>query len=339
VVRRRTKIDPSSEPSTDIYGLRQKVRTFSTGCTLLDCALGGGWALNRISNIIGDTSTGKTLMAIEACANYAREVPKGKIEYREAEAAFDEHYAGTLGLPLDRVSFEPESGKPVFSIEDVFEDLENILARKVAVPTFYVIDSLDALSDRAEQGRSMDEGTYGTKSKMISEWFRRQNSKLSRGQITLMVISQVRDAIGVKFGEKHKRSGGRALDFYATHALWLAHLGMIKRQRDNVERVVGVRIRARCKKNKIAPPFRECEVPILFGYGIEDVRAGIDWLVSVKKTDGIGLDEAGAKSLAVKLDRLSAEDYAETKAVVSEAVLKVWASVEDSFRPGRSKYA
>ena len=127
-----------------------------SGCALLDCVLGGGWALGRVSNVVGDKSVGKTLLAIEACANFARRFPNGSMWYRESEAAFDEKYATRLGLPLGRVDFGPEGvGTEWETVEDVIDDLGKKVdrARETGEPGLYIVDTLDALSDRAEQNR------------------------------------------------------------------------------------------------------------------------------------------------------------------------------------------
>ena len=107
---KRVKLNGSVKKQGGDYfpSLTAGVEYIPTGCSLLDCVLGGGWARRRISNIVGDKSVGKSLLAIEACANFAQLEPKGKIFYREAEAAFDEPYAEGLGLPLKRVDFGPE---------------------------------------------------------------------------------------------------------------------------------------------------------------------------------------------------------------------------------------
>jgi len=319
----------------DIYGLKDPdAKFFSSGCALLDCVLGGGWAHNRIANITGDKSTGKSLLAIEAAANFHRAVPNGKVVYVDSEAAFDPVYAEGMGLPADAVEL-PE----LFTVEDVFEDIDNRLDS--TKPILYVIDSLDALSDRAEQKRAFDEGTYGTKTKQISTWFRRQNSRMNKSRITLMVVSQVRDAIGVTFGERLKRAGGHALDHYAAHALWLAQIGKINPQRENVKRVRGIHIRAKCKKNKLGPAFRECDFPLIFGYGVEDVWAGLQWLIENERTDSIGITESQAKKLmdAVSKDKLDDDAYREEKENIAAAVKEVWAEIEERFKPRRVKYS
>tara|TARA_R100001460_G_scaffold27881_6_gene55916 strand:+ start:1687 stop:2709 length:1023 start_codon:yes stop_codon:yes gene_type:complete len=332
---RKVRAAPSDgAASSDIYDIEEpKTATFSTGCTLLNCVLGGGWAYSRVANIIGDKSTGKTLLAIEACANFALENPTGKIVYVEAEAAFDEDYAESLGLPLGRVEF-PDG---IDTVEDVFEDLDKRMAEDVR--TLYIIDSFDALSDRDEAKRAIDQGSYGqSKQKKTSELFRRMIQRFKRSNVTLLIISQVRDAIGVAFGDKLKRSGGRALDFYATHALWLAHLGQIKKTSKGVQRTVGVRVKAQCKKNKVGPAFRSCEFPLLFGYGVEDLQAGLDWLVEVKRTDSIGMSLEDAKKLSSKVSKLTDEEYEQDRANVINAVKQVWMEIENGFKPRRRKY-
>lgn len=205
---------------------KSDVSFIPSGCKMLDLALGGGWARRRIANIVGDSSTGKTLLAIEASANFVMVEPKAKIRYREAEEAFDNNYAAALGFPLEKVDF----GDPIETIEDFFEDLQKV-AEAAKGPELYVVDSLDALSDRAEMDRNIDQGSYGSqKAKKLSELFRRSTSLISGKDITLMIISQVRDNIGaMPFQKKHVRSGGKALNFYSSQVAWLTQIKRIDR--------------------------------------------------------------------------------------------------------------
>lgn len=312
---------------------KTNIEFISSGCMLLDCVLGGGYPLGRIVNIVGDKSTGKTLLAIEACANFAASYPDGMIWYREAEAAFDLEYAGALGLPLDRVVFNGEND--FLTIEDIFEDLENCLETYKDTKGLYIIDSLDALSDRSEMSRKIDEGTYGAaKAKKLSELFRRLTRKLSNSNICVLIISQVRDNIGVTFGERFSRSGGRALDFYASQSLWLSQTGTKKRTIKGVERVCGVDIRARCKKNKISMPFRECDFPILFGFGLDDLTANILWLEKTKLLK----DDEDSKKLLRSIPSMSDEEYKDVRTKYAERVKQHWYEIEEQFIPTRKKY-
>lgn len=313
------------------------IETFSSGCMLLDCVLGGGWAEGRMANIVGESGGGKSLLAIEASANFLRKHADGKVYYVETEQAFDPEYTASLGIPVDRINLRDD----LFTVEDVFRDLESKLAESSEGPsTLYIIDSLDALSDEAEVRRDIAEGTYGAnKAKQLSALFRKLHAKLGKAKITVIVISQVRDNIGVTFGEKHTRSGGRALTFYCSQVLWLAYTGKIKQAVKGIENTIGVKIRAKTKKNRIGPPFRECDFNILFNYGVDDLQANIDFLLKVKQLDCLdgfeGLDVAKVKA---KLRRMSVDDLIKLSDEAASAVQRVWCEIEDSFKPRMKKY-
>lgn len=315
------------------------VQFFSSGCTLIDCVLGGGWAVGRVANVVGDRSTGKTLLAIEACANFARTFDTGRIRYAEVEGAFDKPYAEALGLPLDRIEFaETEDGSTIFTVEDWFEDL-NAWAQELTEDQhgLYILDSFDALSDRAELKRDIDEATYGgNKAKQSGQVFRRVVQLLNQKQITLFIISQTRDKIGVTFGEKHSRSGGRALDFYASQALWLAQITKFKKTIKGVERPIGVKIKAKCKKNKVGLPFRECEFDLMFGYGVDDVSTNVAWLQSIKRLDVLGLDSD--KAVKAYFKDVSERDSAKERAQIADKVKGIWYDIEKDFIPTKRKY-
>jgi recombination protein RecA len=312
-----------------------------TGCTLLDCVLGGGWAMQRIANIVGDRSSGKTLLAIEACANFAQKYPQGKIWYREAEAAFDEGYASELGLPVKRVDFGKDGLDTNWdTIEDIFEDLEAKIkeSETSGKPGLYIIDSLDALSSRAELDREIDKGSYGLeKPKMLGKLFRQLTRRIKAANICVLVISQLRDKIGVTFGEKQTRTGGRALDFYATHILWLSHISTLTRTVGGTKRATGVRIKAKCKKNKVGAPFRDCVFDVSFGYGIEDVDASLTWLEELKK-EKLVLGDTKKNSYLDYLDKLEGALRRQELMRIRSAVIGAWQEIEKGFAPPRRKY-
>lgn len=308
-----------------------------SGCKLLDLVVGGGWPLGRVSNIVGDKSTGKTLLAIEACTNFARTYPKGRIWYREAESAFDLDYAAALGMPIDRIKFRDD----IDTVEDFYEDLR-IQAKKAVdldVPGLYILDSLDALSDRDEMERDIDKGTFGAKkAKQMSTLFRKLVRRVRTANIHLMIISQVRDNIGITFGRKFSRSGGHALDFYASQVVWLAMVEKIHKTKAKQKRTIGVRVRAKCDKNKIGLPFRECDFNIIFGFGVEDYQAGLEWLADVKKLELLGISEKSVPDFLHDCPLWDAKEYREHKAELDTALLKAWTQVETSFLPTRRKY-
>lgn len=329
------------------------IQFIDTGCTLLNCILGGGWALGRCANIVGDESTGKTLLAIEACVNFAADYPLGKIWYREAEAAFDLHYANDLGLPMDRVDFGPSGIETQWdTIEDIFEDLEDVLdymeKLKKPVPGLYIVDSLDALTSRAALRRDVGgrnpvtgKGSYNLeKPKALSELFSKLTRRLKRANICLIIVSQLRDKIGVTFGEKKTRSGGRALNFYASHIVWLSHLKTVYREIGKVRRATSIQIRARCKKNKIGKPLRECEFFIEFGFGVDDLEANLDFLAGNKALNLVqrGLVEKDLGKFMRKTETAPDDVYRSSMNLVRRATIECWNTVEKGFLPRRPKY-
>lgn len=296
----RVKVDEEAPPPTtgggQYFGKPHTDLSFiPSGAKTLDLALGGGWARGRIANILADRSVGKTLLAIEACANFNIVEPKGKIRYREAESAFDPQYAAALGFPAEKVDF---GGDLIETVEDMFEDLQKVIEGAKG-PELYIIDSLDALSDRSEMERSIDKGTYGaSKAKLLSQLFRRLVRSLAEKDITLIVVSQIRENVDAGlFAKKYTRSGGKALDFYCSQILYLSQIGKLKKTIRGVERVTGTRVKAVVEKNKISLPYREAEFQILFGYGVNDKAACLDYLKQV----GIDVEKGADLSSLHKL--------------------------------------
>lgn len=310
-----------------------EIKFIPTGSTLLDLALGGGWARGRIGNVIGDRSSGKTLLMIEASANFAELEPKAKIRYRESEAAFDKNYAKALGMPVDRIDF----GEPMDTVEDLFKDLEKII-KGAKTPELVIVDSLDALSDRAEMARDFEDGSFGAaKAKKLSELFRRLVRRMEDKDITLLVVSQIRDKMNAMFGRKVQRAGGRALDFYATHIVFLAQMGRLTQTIKAQKRVTGVKVRAQVDKNKIAQAHRDADFSIRFGYGVNDVQSMVDWLKSTK-TKGIGIKEADMKGYLDILQEGSFEKEQKELQRLREMCSNVWYDVEGALIPRRTKY-
>lgn len=333
---------PQLEDAPNSYFTSEKsgIKFLHTGCTLLDCALGGGYALGRVTNIVGDRSTAKSALATEALINFTRQYPKGKPSYRECEAAYDMGYAEAMGLPLKKIDFGAD--EPFTTTEDFIRDVGAVTSERIKTktPGIYVLDSLDSLSDEAEMERKTGEASYGmAKAKLLSEFFRKSARKLERAETLLLVISQVRDNIGAMYGDKQKRSGGKALDFYASQVLWLAHIKTLKKTINKVERPRGVTIRAKVKKNKVGLPFRECDFDFIFGYGIEDVGASVKWLNEVGRLKEAGLDAKDFKAYLAGIEGMSHEEYKRDQIDISTAVRRVWAEVETSFLPKRAKYA
>ena len=153
-----------------------------------------------------------------------------------------------------------------------------------------------------------------------------------------MIVSQIRDNIGVTFGKKHTRSGGKALDFYASQVLWLAHIKRLSRTHKKVKRVYGIKIKAKCEKNKISLPFREAEFDILFGYGVDNLGASLDWLEEIGRLKDVDLTKGSTKDFLKEAEDGSIEEFIETTERIDNVVIKIWQEIEEGFLPKRRKY-
>lgn len=331
------------------------IKFIPTGSRLLDLALGGGWAQPRVANIVGDKSTGKTLLAIEACANFSRLYGSGKedIGYRETEHAFLPKYAETLGMPLKRLdnwdNRNQRLTRRLRTVEDWFDDISDVIAAQKEKdarrppPYLYLVDSLDAMSDADEQERDIRKGTYGGKKpKVISELFRRLVSDMEQYNVTLLIINQVRSKIGIHFGRDVERTGGRALDFYASQAIYLADIGKDKRTVRGQDRVTGVNIMAKVDKNKISNSYRSVTFPIRFGYGVDDVRSCLNWLYELRLLKkGFGFKEETKGAITKYMDKFEEMAAADRKAdteELHEIVTRNWFDIEKQLTPKIRKY-
>ena len=251
------------------------MKWLSSGCVLLNLALSGdpdkGYPFGRMVNLCGLAATGKTGLAVEAMIRCLRLLGDGegldvKVIYDETEAAFDLDYAERIGLPLDddRLVVRHSS-----SVEDCFEALsEEIKNLKEDSYLLYVLDSLDALPAVAELSRDITEGSYGTeKAKQLSSFFRRIMPSLHGKNVLLFVVSQLRENVGVMFGDKYRRAGGLAPDYYASQIIRLTEAGHVK----NGDVNVGLLIKAEIKKNKLYPPFKTVKFVWSFDIGLDDV--------------------------------------------------------------------
>ena len=331
---KREKIKPKKVGS---YFLEQKaVQYIQSGCTLLDCVLGGGWPLGRIANVVGDKSSGKTLLAIEACANFLRQFPDGRVYYLEAEAAFDRRFASALGMPVDNINFI----EGVDTVEQMFHEVQEATKNRKH-PGLLIVDSLDSLSDSSEMERDIDKGSFGAeKAKKLSQLFRRCVRRIDRSRLAIIIISQVRDKIGVTFGKKTTRSGGKALDFYASQVLELHEAGKIYRTINGVKRTTGVSVLAQVTKNKVGMPFRQCGFEILFGYGVDSMGSSLEFLSQVGELGRVDrhLSRAGLPKYRKQLNRLSDPEYKQKMRELDKIVKAVWNEIEQQFLPKRRKY-
>lgn len=332
---------------------------YSTGSTLLNLVIGGGWALGRCFNIVGDKSTGKTLLAVEAFANFAKSFPEGRMRYAESEAAFDDIFADQLGMP----SNVERPNELLCTVQEFRNDFYRFIDK--GGPGIYILDSLDALTDDAElkkfeqqikakkkaedsDGEEKEEkvaGSYGTgKAKGMSEFFRLMVRDAAAANITLGIISQIRDNIGAMFGNSYQRTGGHAMDFYMSQVIWLAELGKEKHSAMGIERVTGIDIKAKCTKLKVGFPFREAEMKLVLGYGIDNHISMLNWLKMVGALKDEEGQKKGARYAALKKqieDARDKQDYEFLDKIEQELtadVTRIWKEVDTKLSPTVQKY-
>ena len=274
--------------------------------------------------MVGEESTGKTLICIEASRNFKKKYPKGVVFYREAEAAFDEDYAEAIGMPVDDIEFL-DPGVEFNTVEAFYNDIDECIKRceKEKTPGLYILDSLDALSDEEELGRDFNKGSFGTqKAKNMSKAFRMMTRRAANANMAIIIISQTRDKISTMGIPGKTKSGGKGLNFYASVILWLSHIETMRRTRAGIKRAYAIRVKVRCSKNKISLAHREAEFVITFGQGIDDVQSNNDWLEDTKKDSEVfGVTR---KTYDKRIEGMDNKDYWNEADRVAEAVTDIW---------------
>ena len=296
----------------------EQVEAISTGSITLDMALGiGGFPKGRVIEIYGPESSCKTTLAIHAIANVQKN--GGIAAFIDAEHAFDRFYAQKLGVDIENLLMsQPDNG------EQALEITENLI-RSGAIDII-VIDSVAALTPKAEIEGEMGESKMGLQARLMSQALRKLTATISRTGCCCIFINQLREKIGVMFGNPETTTGGNALKFYASVRLDIRRIGQLK----DGENVVGNRTKVKVVKNKVAPPFRLAEFDIMYGEGISKVGEIVDLGVDkgvIKKSGSwfsynetkLGQGRDAVKQLLLDNPELAEELESQIRATMLEA--------------------
>ena len=299
--------------------------------------------------------TSKTGNSVEACINFMLKYPNGRVYYIETEAALDKELASKVGLTFnqkniilveDIVTIEGLYNK-LLELSGVTEDDEVAKLDKNikinTIPTLVIVDSMDGLSDAAELERDIEEKSFAmTKAKQSHALFRKLTRKIWLSNITLGIVSQVKDNIGVTFGNKETIACKHALEFFSSQRLWLAHLGMITKTIDGIDMPIGNKIKARCAKNKVGRPFRTCEFPIYYEMGINDLESNINWLGAINKLNNFDFKKYNIeipKRFSTLMEKcIENEKFNEIRQEISNYAICCWKEIESKFCPPYKKY-
>ena len=347
-------VEVSKKP-VEIKDEYSKDRLISTGSTLLNLALSdspdGGFSMGKMVNIVGDSNSGKTLLALGICAEMAKykRFDKHRFIFDDVEAAseFDlrKMFGASVASRIEPPSVDVEGG---FKYSDTIQDFQLNISRALAneIPFVWILDSFDAMTSEEAIGRLQDRlkgkeigGSYRMdKPKIISETLSMVIRDIKKSDSLLIIVSQTRDNINPMSFEKKTRSGGRALKFYATHEMWMA-VGEKFKSRD---RIIGVESKVKVTKNKLTGKVRHISFPIYYDYGIDDIGSCIDfmveegfWRISKQTIDAIDLELKGTRQYLINQIE---ENNLEVK--LKKAVASSWKSIEDSLKLKRKpKYS
>ena len=290
-------------------GVNLDVQAISTGSLGLDVALGiGGLPKGRIVEIYGPESSGKTTLALHVVAEAQKS--GGTCAFVDAEHALDPVYAKKLGVNIDDLLIsQPDAGEQALEIADT-------LVRSGAISVL-VIDSVAALVPRAELEGDMGDSHMGLQARLMSQALRKLTSSISKSNCLVIFINQIRQKIGIMFGNPETTSGGNALKFYASVRLDIRRIGAIKDKDD----IIGNQTRVKVVKNKVSPPFRQAEFQIMYGQGINSEGEILDFgqKLGVIEKAGSWYSHNGEK---IGQGKVNASTFLKENTAIRDALLK-----------------
>lgn len=286
-----------------------EVSVIPSGSLLLDEALGvGGYPKGRIIEIYGPESSGKTTLALHAIAECQKQ--GGRAAFIDAEHAIDPVYAKNLGVDIDELILsQPDSGEQALEIAEM-------LANSGAIDLL-IVDSVAALVPQAELDGEMSDNSVGLQARLMSKAMRKLAGILNKKECAIIFINQLREKVGVMYGNPETTSGGRALKFYASIRLDIRRTEAIKTGSD----VTGNTCRIKVVKNKVSPPFKQCEIDIIYGEGISKDAEILDRAteLGIVKKSGAWYEYDGSK---IGQGRDAAKEYIKSNEDVREELLK-----------------
>jgi recombination protein RecA len=333
---------------------KTKVEFINSGSTVLNLMLSGkgkngGWARGRVVNIIGDGSSGKTLLSLEMAARCFHmlnkepetfsKVKNVKIVYNNVEGVMDfpitEMYGSEFENAVEWIQLP--------TIESFGRDYtRRVEAMKDGDFLLYIVDSMDTLISEDSQERFLkaaekdqsEDSSYGMEKQKYSGKFFSNLCGIGQGKdATLVIISQVRENIGVTFGKKYRRAGGKALDFFTHQCCWLAVKNHLKKTVKGETRTYGVQVKAKLERSKVSKPFREADFTILFDYGVDQILSDIVYLFGEKEKniEFNGQSFGNQEKLVAYIEENNLQDE------LAEMVEEKWNVVEDGIKANRKK--
>lgn len=362
-----------------VASFSKRVEFLPIGCGNLALASsgrinGGGFPRQRVINLVGDGSSGKTLLALEFLAAVFYHYKAGgmtktelfeatkrlRLVYNNVEGVMDFNIEDMYGsefyeaIEWIRSSTAEEFGEDIFPRLKKYHHKSAPNGAKKGDSIIYIIDSWDALDSKDDKekfekninkiaaGKKLTEadqkGSYelGKQRYASKRFFKKLCTDIETGDvdITLVIVSQVRQKIGVTFGETRYRAGGDAMNFYTHLVIWLAEIRKLRMTRLGQDRVYGIDVKARVKRSKVWKPFRECDFKVIFDYGVDDVQSMMDFYFGPKKNPITWLDESYDREDLIELFHNDSDQFEMLKIGTQE----IWDDVERRVTPTRRKY-